>query len=1143
LPAFERRWNSVTEERAIPDHAERTERSLGRVVRIVPRYKDGFYIASLQLSAAVGVTQDPTALVELTGEGRTVTMLHHLYENTINSRGWMSLEVSYRLGGELKRKKLSQLDRIELKRVRHSAVVVTELSDWDIDLVLVDFVPKSPDGNVFLRSVSARSRTGLPLADVKLHATIHADGLDWRLAKTGPSIVAKSDSGLMGIAGRGALAQTDNPLEVALALEPAPRGAWHGTLALTAGSTPDKLQKSLRDASAIMADVPGAINRTLDAWQKWHALVPIRVDNQRAGDFIDGTLTLLKCMEAEDAMRLGTMIYPATSVYIRDNWWMARALLAAGRLEEAHKSQRFFYDSVHQVGVTCDYRADKPRPAVPAAEERGVELPASLALMWKDLAPRIGAQPKSEYEIIKRILSTVELTSDYRQAFMTDEGWVWPLDYPELALITENSLLLIEAMEYAVGLATDAGDTAQASEYAAIARKCRAAIYDRHFDARRGYYWYGLDRDDQPFTDVATTAASALVNHGFGPATDPRIYSSLLAAWKYCRHDGMLTSTTASPVATGFTAGQYLQAIADLNLPFAGKILDGMWRQCSATGNLWEGYDLYDYTWSGERQRAWDVSVGLVGLLRQILGIVVEKDSITFHPHMMASVGNASIENFRVGDQTYQVTAAPDSFIVRRDGAVILQSDRPLKARFTAQTVELTPQLAMFPLRELTPVVISLEGRTVSAGHWPGPMRVKLPELGLSLEARAGKIAVTGPGWRRRPGKSVSAPRIDFVVADEDLAPTDAVQTGMPLRVCGHAFGPAGAALGRVSLTWDAAARLVPCDERGWFCAEIRATRPGRQTLTVTGGGARATKDLDVAWHLANHADELIGFSAPAAAIEKTTGGHDVVVAVGLLRHKGFPTPIGTDAQTLIRFARTLPRQAIYRGENYVLARRGRRHEFVIRNTGHAWRDTLGFITDMRLWTTPLQPRAVNRYFSVMELAERFGRPVDAAPATKISLEIAASRPMAMDIQGKVTSAIRRLRTHIDPSNIQPEPIEGNGDYLAVRIRPARRLRDTIPGAMFTLEYESGARGSAVVELAFRFPPGCVPSIMFGGKLWERTLDEGGIEHNADGSITLRHVLHPGRRAYAKTAAAGFPISETFPLDRRNVSFEFARLM
>ena len=202
LPAHERRWNSVTEERPLPEHAERTERNLGRTVRVVPRRKDGFYIASTELSAAVGTTHDPTALMELTGERRTVTMLHHLYyEGCDNSRGWMSFEISYRLGAELKRKKLSQLQRIELKRVRKTAVLVTELSDWDIEIILVDFVPKDPDENVFLRNLSVRTPAGLPIRDVRLHATLHQDCGAWHLTASGRNAVAESAAWANGYRG------------------------------------------------------------------------------------------------------------------------------------------------------------------------------------------------------------------------------------------------------------------------------------------------------------------------------------------------------------------------------------------------------------------------------------------------------------------------------------------------------------------------------------------------------------------------------------------------------------------------------------------------------------------------------------------------------------------------------------------------------------------------------------------------------------------------------------------------------------------------------------------------------------------------------------------------------------------------------
>jgi hypothetical protein len=231
----------------------------------------------------------------------------------------------------------------------------------------------------------------------------------------------------------------------------------------------------------------------------------------------------------------------------------------------------------------------------------------------------------------------------------------------------------------------------------------------------------------------------------------------------------------------------------------------------------------------------------------------------------------------------------------------------------------------------------------------------------------------------------------------------------------------------------------------------------------------------------------------------------------------------------------------IQRGDNYVFAARNDRLEAVIRKRGHAWRDTLGFLTDVAAWTMPGRPRALNRYFIWFELAERFGVPAGRKPGNLVNLEIRAKRPMTFDVQGRRLRG-RVIRTTIDAGLAQTTPIRGRGDYAAVRIRPGRSLRDTVPRATFGLEYEAGAAQPTEVELSFTFPSGYRPADMKWGKLWERTLDEASLIHNPDGTLTVRHVLHPGRRAYRAVAAAGFPVRETFPLTKRNVFFEFARI-
>lgn len=1145
LPAHECRWNMVTEERPLPEHAERTERNLGHVVRAVPRYKDGYFIASCRLSAAIGILDDPTAISSLTGQDRTVTVLDHFYHGTPRNRGWLSFELSYRLGKENKRKKLCALDRIELRRVRQTAVLVTELSDWDLEAVLVDFVPKEPDGNCMLRSVSVRTPSSLPIGNVSLVAVMHPDGDEWRFVRVGRDQVGRSSHGRMGIAGSGRLKANAATDEIELTLTETAPGTFTGTLGLTVGYTDEDVKEALVATREEIADVQGSLGHTANAWQQWHERTPIRVADAQAQDFIDGALTLLKCLEAPESIRLGTVNYSPQSTFVRDNYWIARAFQAAGHLEESAKSCEFFFRTVKEFGLAAAYNAPQPNTPGSGGEERAVELPALVVTMWRDLVAQTGQDPLSEYEFLKRVLAMAMITPDDRQVFNTDEGWIWPMDYPDLALITDNSVLLIDALEYLAQLAAQAGEPEQAGRYADQAKRCRKAIETRHYDARRGYYLTALERDDFPHMSPATTLVSALVNSHFGPPTDDRIYSGLMAAWRLCRRGGILTSTSDSPIVTGFTPGQYLQAIADLNLPFAEHVLAGMWSMCSATGNLWEGYDTYDYTWSGERQRAWDTSVCLLGLLRQVFGICLDPDGITFNPHVLASAGSAAIRDFPVGSDRYDVEAAADRMAVRRNGEVLLEADRPLVLRLRGNRIELLPQFPMLPVTQLTPVMLDVNERTATSGCWPGPIRAVLPVLGVSVISSGGPVAVEGEGWRQKHPASHAGAAVDCAVTDMEYAPIDTLEPGAGFRACGYAFDRDRVPERTVLVEWESVVRGTACDEQGRFSVVLTARQGGNQELSVRTMGAECRKRLRVAWSPTNHWDELIGRSRPTVAIEKTTGGHDAVVALEIMRHKAFRVPIvnrAPEGVNTIRFIPELPQGGLFRGDGYVVQAEQGRCVMVIRKAGHAWRDTLGFLTDLRIGSAPLQPRALNRYFITWELAERLGAPTGSRPKTAVKVEIRSSRIMSFDVQG----ARRRgkvMRTTLDPSRTSRTAIRGAGDYVTVRVRPGRSLADTVPDAVFGLEYETGANEPAEVELSFTFPVGVVPADMKWGKLWERTLDEAALLHNPDGTLTVRHTLHPGRPAYRNVVEAGFPVRETFPLTRRNVFFEFGRLM
>ena len=584
-----------------------------------PDSPDGLTLGSPNIFAAIGCNQDDLTTVDvLWCDQRTARPLARPLTVALATPDSEPSESGTATGVPL-----GSFSEQTLQRVRHTSIAVSRSVRDDLRVTCVDFAPMNPEDNFLVRwfLVENTGQTALR-PDLSFH--IMAPG-EWtsrgsHMWQLGDRLAFLSDTRLL---------QRDETVQAVMGrLRPGEKAS--AALLIVAVEDSAQLPEDLRQAEAALENLPQLLEDTKSEWTAWCAQTPLTTGHERTDDLLDSLLCLVRSHIGPQAIHTGSLRYPHNRAWVRDSYWVQRALLELGRPEGARLSLDFFHRAWRAAGLASAYQIPDGDPTSWGYSR--VELPHYLVLMVRDADQLGGADPMTYWDMVQGCLDAAAVPDNGLQPMNGDETWILAAPVRELDDLIDNSWLLIASADYGADLAARAGDEDRSARYRALAAKARLAL--ARFQPRPGQAeWYAIGRGGDGSLDFslcpAVLARGAIL--GVLPASDPLLSSGLLIACRQLGFDRGLRAHARSATIDGGTPGYVLYAASDgLDSAVTSELALRMLRFCSATGCVWEFHDLTDTAWAGEKRRLWDSSVVLMGLVHALFELPRTDEGIEF---------------------------------------------------------------------------------------------------------------------------------------------------------------------------------------------------------------------------------------------------------------------------------------------------------------------------------------------------------------------------------------------------------------------------------------------------------------------------------------------------------------------------------
>ncbi|NIM07023.1 MAG: hypothetical protein GTO55_10650 [Armatimonadetes bacterium] len=566
-----------------------------------PRRPDGLTLGNRHIFAGIGCsTEDLSQIEPLFGDEKSLRALASPLTLTIE-KGNEALP-------------LAKLDEQRLRRVESTSIAVSESKSADFLVTTVDYAPTGEDLNCLVRLVLVSNE-----GEKEEFGLTFSSALGDLKQENSSTITA----GRLGIISDHRLRLEEEGISaVKINLGSIPKGeSRSAAIVFVPARDAQKMQEGLDQAKKIVLQDPlGVLETTRKEWEDWRGQVKVSSGKEKLDDLIDSILCLIRSHIGFEAIHTGSLRYPHTRAWVRDNYWVQRALLEAGLAQEAKLNLDFFFSAWKESGL-CSYYEISTRRGEPYGNPR-VELPHYLVLMVRDAEKMAGVDAKPYWPMVKGCLEGAGMAENGLQPINADETWLLAAGIDQLDYVLDNSLLLIASSEYGANLAGRVGDGESAQKFGDLAKKARQAAESSFFSSRLGRFTIARagsgssDRGMDEFPNAGVLARPVIF--ALYPADDPRIRTGLLHAWRdlFDIKKG-LRAYSRSNVVDGGTPGYFLYAASEARLPVSHLLVNRtMLIFCSATGNVWELQSVVDPKWGLEKRRLWDSAVLLMGLLK-----------------------------------------------------------------------------------------------------------------------------------------------------------------------------------------------------------------------------------------------------------------------------------------------------------------------------------------------------------------------------------------------------------------------------------------------------------------------------------------------------------------------------------------------
>jgi hypothetical protein len=628
-----------------------------------PPSPDGLTLGSPNVFAAIGADPDDlTSLDVFWADARTVRPLAKPLTVSLYLKG-----KGMPRGAGRDPMPLAAFPDQTLRRIAHTSIAVSESTRDDLKVTSIDFAPMAPESNFLCRWFLVEN-TGSASRRVRLALNFMAPG-EW--AEIGANTYQLGDK--LAFVSDAPLSTRPEQIDLSFGhLEPGERAS---AAVLLVAADAARLAEHIAQAQAALPNLLDLLDQTKADWEAWCAAVPLETGDSRMDDLLDSLLCLVRTHIGTQAIHTGSLRYPHNRAWIRDSYWVQRALLELGRSEEGRLNLDFFHRAWQASGIASYYEI--PTYGSTAYGYHGVELPHYLVLMVRDAERMAGVDGAAYWDMVRGCLDEAAVPPNGLQPMNGDETWLLAAPVRELDALLDNSWLLAASAEYGADLAARMGDGERSARYHSMASRARVAI-NSFLPRMNEAEWFavgcGADGSRDSSLCPGVLARGAVLD--VMPATEPYLAAGLLTGWHRLGYDRGIRAHPRSATVSGGTPGYVLYAAADCpGCTFVPDLARRMLDFASATGCVWEFHDMHDPAWGGEKRRLWDSAVVLMGLVHALFESRQADDGLTFVPKARA----------------WTSTDAPAppfdaEKLLRRSGpALILHSDSPEHAARVAR--------------------------------------------------------------------------------------------------------------------------------------------------------------------------------------------------------------------------------------------------------------------------------------------------------------------------------------------------------------------------------------------------------------------------------------------------------------------------
>jgi hypothetical protein len=589
-----------------------------------PPSPDGLTLGSPNVFAAIGADPDDlTSLDVFWADARTVRPLAKPLTVSLHLRG-----KGISKGADREPIPLAAFPDQTLRRVVHTSIAVSESTRDGLKVTSIDFAPMAPENNFLCRWFLVEN-TGSASRRVQLALNFMAPGewakIDANTHQLGDNLAFVSDVPLR-----------PRPEQMNLSLGRLKPGERAAAAVLLVAADEARLTEHIAQAQAALPNLLDLLDQTKADWEAWCAAVPLKTGDSRMDDLLDSLLCLVRAHIGTQAIHTGSLRYSHNRAWIRDSYWVQRALFELGRAEEGKLNLDFFHRAWQASGIASYYEI--PTYGSTAYGYHGVELPHYLVLMVRDAERMAGVDGAAYWDMVRGCLDEAAVPPNGLQPMNGDETWLLAAPVRELDALLDNSWLLAAAAEYGADLAARMDDSERAARYHSMASRARVAI-NSFLPRKNEAEWFALGCGADGSLDSSlcpgVLARGAVLD--VMPATEPYLAAGLLTGWSRLGYERGIRTHPRSATVSGGTPGYVLYAAADCpGCTFVPDLARRMLDFASATGCVWEFHDMHDPAWGGEKRRLWDSAVVLMGLVHALFESRQADDGFTFVPKARA---------------------------------------------------------------------------------------------------------------------------------------------------------------------------------------------------------------------------------------------------------------------------------------------------------------------------------------------------------------------------------------------------------------------------------------------------------------------------------------------------------------------------